>query len=30
MLDRFFADIVVLFHLMFIAFAIGGGLFVLR
>lgn len=30
MLDRLLADSVVLFHLLFIAFAVGGGLLVLR
>ena len=30
MLDRFLADAVVVFHVLFIAFAIGGGLLVLR
>ncbi len=30
MLDRVLADAVVVFHLLFIAFAIGGGLLVLR
>ena len=30
MLDRFLADVVVVFHVLFIAFAICGGVFVLR
>ena len=30
MLDRFLADAVVVFHVLFIAFAVGGGLLVLR
>jgi Protein of Unknown function (DUF2784) len=30
MLDRLLADAVVVFHVLFIAFAIGGGVFVLR
>ena len=30
MLDRFFADAVVVFHLLFIAFAVAGGLLVLH